>query len=160
MSRVGYTLPNGCCSIVMLFFGCCTPPKTNGENTPKRKRKNIYTNQQCLGSMPIGSMCGIFTYIYHKFMPFMKVNIPIPWIRHGMLEILGVKFLQIPHEFPPTTPTSNRGKPLHLGLPWGGSIILRFVTGDASIQRPWMIRGWVWFFWWLEHGYISIIYYF
>ena len=29
---------------------------------------------------PIGSMYGIFTYIYHKNQPFMYVNIPSPWI--------------------------------------------------------------------------------
>ena len=26
----------------------------------------------------------IFTYIYHKHQLFMSVNIPVPWIRHGI----------------------------------------------------------------------------
>ena len=29
---------------------------------------------------PIGSMYGILTYMYHKFWPFMHVNIPVTWI--------------------------------------------------------------------------------
>ena len=38
--------------------------------------------------IPIGSMYGIFTYIYHKKQKNkMKANIPVPWILWGMFTI-------------------------------------------------------------------------
>ena len=60
---------------------------------PIEKHLWIFSRQLLLMDQliwPLWSTYGIFTYMYHKNQPFMWVNIPFPWMRHG--------WCQLPHK--------------------------------------------------------------
>ena len=88
-------------------------PSFGGFNPQKQrtKRFQVYILYYSHSYIPIGTMYGIFTYIYHKNQPFMQVNIPVPWIRHGPA-------LDIGSELNPRSPNQKKQQPHSNGCFW------------------------------------------
>ena len=80
-----YSYPWYCLGFNVLSIFPFTPTFFRTQQQQSRRRRQQHWNRVRLWNFyPIGSMYGIFTYIWLIFMVFMYVNIPIvPWIRGG-----------------------------------------------------------------------------